>query len=216
MAMTPTPHLRCALQNLKPQLNPIRHYHAAATTTFHLQPRTHTRNPHHRPIFHIPSPRFASDTTTHPASTHPSASNPAASNPASIPPATPNTQSFTHQTPSTTSTTPSSHQPLTWNTYLLLRRSRRRFSLIASLLTASGTTAVGVTAIQANIDTLGATLGSMFGLDPIIMLVLATGLTGTAGWLVGPFVGEGVFRLLYRRQWGAMAAVSLHLLIAWL
>ena len=30
---------------------------------------------------------------------------------------------------------------------------------------------------------------------------------GGTGWLLGPFVGEGVFRAVYRREWGLMSVV---------
>lgn len=37
------------------------------------------------------------------------------------------------------------------------------------------------------------------------MLGAATFAAGGAGWLLGPFVGEGVFRVVYRKDWGGMA-----------
>lgn len=39
------------------------------------------------------------------------------------------------------------------------------------------------------------------------MLGAATLAAGGAGWLLGPFVGEGIFRVVYRKEWGGMAAV---------
>ncbi|KAL9022574.1 MAG: hypothetical protein Q9185_000284 [Variospora sp. 1 TL-2023] len=51
-----------------------------------------------------------------------------------------------------------------------------------------------------------ATLHSISGVDPIFMLALTAVAAGGAGWLLGPFVGEAAFRVVYRREWGRMAA----------
>ena len=48
----------------------------------------------------------------------------------------------------------------------------------------------------------------MFGLDPMVVLGLATGACGAVGWLLGPFVGNAVFGLWYRRFGGEIAVVS--------
>ncbi|KAI4131077.1 MAG: hypothetical protein LQ338_001398 [Usnochroma carphineum] len=224
MISTPTPALRCTLQSFKLQPTLLRSYHAS---TFHIHHQTQQRPTTHRPLppqapLTKPPPssalRFASDTCTHPASTHPGASSPAASNPAQVPPASTNPQSISStqstSTPQETQSPPASppepQQPptdtLTWNTYLSLRRSRRRYSLLASLLTSTSSTIAGLSLIQANMDALGSALGSVFGLDPIFMLGIATVATGGVGWLLGPFVGEGLFRVVHRREWGRMAA----------
>ncbi|KAL8640935.1 MAG: hypothetical protein Q9228_002194 [Teloschistes exilis] len=47
-------------------------------------------------------------------------------------------------------------------------------------------------------DPLGAWLNSLTGLDPILMLGVVTAGSGAVGWLLGPFVGEGVFRIVHR------------------
>ncbi|KAI4241910.1 MAG: hypothetical protein L6R40_004309 [Gallowayella cf. fulva] len=209
MATTPTLHLRCTLRSLNLQRPLFKPTHSRPS---HLQPQSQPQNlstppqpflrrpallPQTRPLTAL---RFASDTTTHPASTHSSASSPLASNPASIPAAA----AASPIPPSSNSTT------LTWNTYLSLRRLRRRYSLLASLLTSTSTTAIGLITIERNMDALGTMLGSIFGVDPIFMLGIATVATGGVGWLLGPFVGEGVFRMVYRREWGRMAEVSLY------
>ncbi|KAI4088719.1 MAG: hypothetical protein LQ344_005875 [Seirophora lacunosa] len=187
MISTPPPHLRCALQSFKLHPALTRQYHATTTPFLPSNP--------HRPLLHRPSPpttlRFASDTTTHPASTHPSASSPSASNPASVPPRKPS---------------PSPPSTLTWNTYLSLRRSRRTYSFLSSLLTCAGTTASAFYLISQHYDAMGATLHSISGVDPIFMLALSAVAAGGAGWLLGPFVGEAAFRVVYRREWGRMAA----------
>ncbi|KAL8767259.1 MAG: hypothetical protein Q9209_006185 [Squamulea sp. 1 TL-2023] len=225
MASPPTLHLRCALQSLKLQpslfitsrtdICHIQTRHQPSTCFFHTPSRP---SPQQKFLSQHPltSIRFASDTSTHPASTHPSASSPAASNPASVPPAStisPPTRSEAQEpsSPSTTNTNPnttpstSTSDTLTWNTYLSLRRLRRRYSLLASLLSSTTTTTLGIFTIDRNMDYLGSLLGNTFGVDPIFMLAAATIGAGGVGWLLGPFVGEGVFRGVYRREWGRMS-----------
>ncbi len=34
-----------------------------------------------------------------------------------------------------------------------------------------------------------------------------------AGWLMGPFLGNALFKVRYRQQWGQIAAVSFSLLL---
>ncbi|KAL8731527.1 MAG: hypothetical protein Q9166_003373 [cf. Caloplaca sp. 2 TL-2023] len=222
MATPPTLHLRFALQTLKFQPSLIGSSRASAP---HLTARQQISKrflstPSSRSIpqlkyLQFQSLRFASDTTTHPASTHPSASSAAASNPASIPAAStispPSrstaqepTSSNTNPSPSTSPTHPSSSSTsttttLTWNTYLTLRRLRRRYSLLASLLTSATTTGLGLIAIDRNMDYLGSILNSIFGVDPIFMLAIALVATGGVGWLLGPFVGEGKEKDFYAR-----------------
>ncbi|KAL8799978.1 MAG: hypothetical protein Q9200_007391 [Gallowayella weberi] len=215
MATPPTLHLRSALQTLKPQSSLFRTSHAASQTRRFTQLTTSKPSLRHRispsQQSSLPTLRFASDTSTQPASSHPSASSPAASNPASIPAASSlsSTASPSTKPPSNTpSPSPPNTNPLTWNTYLSLRRLRRRYSLLASLLTCTSTTTLGFITIERNMDALGSTLGGITGLDPIYMLAAATIATGGVGWLLGPFVGEGVFRGIYRREWWRMAEVN--------
>lgn len=86
---------------------------------------------------------------------------------------------------------------LSWNKYLQLRRTRRYYNLAASLGMSVCTTAGGVEILsQQNIEALGATF---FGLDPFILLGLATAGSGAVGWLIGPFVGNAVFGFIFRR-----------------
>lgn len=102
-----------------------------------------------------------------------------------------------------------SHLPqtttLTWNDYLALRKTRRRYNLVASIFTSLGTTSVGITVLsQQNFDQ----LGGLFGLDPFIVLGLATAGSGAVGWLLGPFVGNAVFGMVHRGVRGQIAEVS--------
>lgn len=59
------------------------------------------------------------------------------------------------------------------------------------------TTTGGISILsQQNLESLG---GGIFGLDPFIVLGLATAASGAVGWLIGPFVGNAVFGIIYRR-----------------
>ncbi|KAI4124422.1 MAG: hypothetical protein LQ347_005745 [Umbilicaria vellea] len=117
-----------------------------------------------------------------------------------------------HSTPSTSSTTASSSAassssdsvlPLTWNEFLRLRKVRRRFNLVASVSTATVTTLGGISILsQQDLEALS---GQVFGLDPFMVLGLATAGCGAVGWLIGPVLGGTVFGIWYRR-FGAQIA----------
>lgn len=95
---------------------------------------------------------------------------------------------------------------LDWNTFFKLRTSRRRYSLISSVLASMTSTAIGVQILSAqDIDQLGA---QVMGLDPFIVLGLATAACGALGWLVGPILGNTVWGLVYRQYRGGVAIVS--------
>lgn len=47
----------------------------------------------------------------------------------------------------------------------------------------------------------------MPGLDPFLLLGLATAGSGAIGWLLGPFVGNAVFGLSHRKLGAQIAAV---------
>jgi len=99
-----------------------------------------------------------------------------------------------HTAPSPSTST--SVEPLTWNRFLALRKTRRRISLVASILSAIGCTSVGIVVLSSQeVDSLGA---QMLGLDPIIVLGLSTVACGLVGWLIGPFFGNAVFNLWYK------------------
>lgn len=115
---------------------------------------------------------------------------------------------------STQASSPSSHPTSTantpvkldWNTFFQLRASRRKYSLISSVLAAFTTTTAGgqVLATQ-NLESLGA---QIMGFDPLIVLGLATAASGALGWLAGPFLGNGLWGLVYRKYRGAVAIVG--------
>ncbi|KAJ5115345.1 Mitochondrial import protein Pam17 [Penicillium alfredii] len=86
---------------------------------------------------------------------------------------------------------------LDWNSFFKLRASRRRYSLASSIASSLVTTTVGVQVLSSqDLESLGA---QVMGLDPFVVLGLATAACGAIGWLAGPFVGNGVWGLVYRR-----------------
>ncbi len=84
---------------------------------------------------------------------------------------------------------------LSWNEYLSLRRSRRRYNLVSSISTSACTTAAGLTALNQNFEY----VGSLVGLDPIFTLGIATVSSAGIGWLSGPILGSAMFNMLHRR-----------------
>lgn len=96
---------------------------------------------------------------------------------------------------------------LTWNRFLALRKTRRRLSLFCSIAAAIASTAVGGNLVLGyDLDSIGA---QTFGLDPIIVMGLSTVACGCVGWLLGPAIGDGVFRIVYRRIGRQIVEVSL-------
>lgn len=99
--------------------------------------------------------------------------------------------------------------PLDWNTFFKLRTSRRRYGLVSSIITSIASTAVGVQILSTqDLESLGA---QVMGLDPFVVLGLATAACGAVGWLAGPFLGNAIWGLIYRRYRGGVAVVSRHL-----
>ncbi|KAI9931433.1 hypothetical protein ASPWEDRAFT_37768 [Aspergillus wentii DTO 134E9] len=86
---------------------------------------------------------------------------------------------------------------LDWNSFFKLRASRRRYSLASSIATSLVSTTAGVQFLSTqDLEGLGA---QVMGLDPFVVLGMATAACGAAGWLVGPFVGNGVWGLVNRK-----------------
>ncbi|KAJ5874397.1 uncharacterized protein N7529_002827 [Penicillium soppii] len=86
---------------------------------------------------------------------------------------------------------------LDWDSFFKLRASRRRYSLASSIVTSLASTTAGVQVLSGqDLEALG---GAVMGLDPFVVLGLATAACGAAGWLVGPVVGNGVWGLVYRK-----------------
>lgn len=103
--------------------------------------------------------------------------------------------------------TPSSTTTLPWNQYFQLRKTRRYYNLAASVCTSFATTAAGISILSQ--QDLEALEGTVPGLDPFLLLGLATAGSGAVGWLLGPFVGNAVFGLLHRKLGAQIAAVRL-------
>ncbi|KAJ5702718.1 Presequence translocated-associated motor subunit pam17 [Penicillium malachiteum] len=96
-----------------------------------------------------------------------------------------------------TSATPKDDVKLDWNSFFKLRASRRRYSLASSVVSSLVSTTVGVQVLSSqDLESLGA---QVMGLDPFVVLGMATAACGAAGWLVGPVVGNGLWGLVYRR-----------------
>lgn len=95
---------------------------------------------------------------------------------------------------------------LDWDSFFKLRASRRRYSLASSIITSLVSTSVGVQVLAAqDLEALGT---QVMGLDPFVVLGLATAACGAVGWLMGPAVGNGVWGLVYRRYKPSVATVS--------
>ena len=118
------------------------------------------------------------------------------------------TQAEQHaQAQSSASSSASSSVLLDWNTFFNLRASRRRYTLLSSILASVGTTSVGITILATqNLETIGAQL---MGLDPIVVMVLGTASCGAVGWLAWPFLGNSIWRLIHRKYKDAFAIVSI-------
>lgn len=110
---------------------------------------------------------------------------------------------------STSNSTSSSAAPpdhLDWNTFFALRKTRRRYALASSVLTSASTTMAGISILsQQDIDAIGT---QVFGLDPIVVLGLATAGFGAVGWLLGPVFGNAAFNLVNQRYRAQIAKVG--------
>lgn len=117
-----------------------------------------------------------------------------------------------NSTSTSSSPTPSSSPKagdvyLDWNSFFKLRASRRRYSLASSILSSIATTVVGVQILSTqDLENLGA---QAMGLDPLVVLGLATAACGAVGWLVGPFLGNAIWGLIYRQYKPAVQVVRL-------
>ncbi|KAJ5648733.1 Presequence translocated-associated motor subunit pam17 [Penicillium lividum] len=86
---------------------------------------------------------------------------------------------------------------LDWNSFFKLRASRRRYSLASSIATSLVSTTAGVQILSSqDLESLGA---QVMGLDPFVVMGMATAACGAVGWLLGPIVGNGLWGLVYRR-----------------
>ncbi|GAA5910288.1 hypothetical protein JCM6882_003240 [Rhodosporidiobolus microsporus] len=90
-----------------------------------------------------------------------------------------------------------------WPTYLALRKSQRLYGLIASI----PTTFIGFSVGAGYFATLESDPGqTIMGVEPVYAYAGATlGCVGL-GWLAGPSVGNGIWRLVHRKVVTAMEA----------
>ncbi|KAI2966980.1 hypothetical protein CBS147323_5204 [Aspergillus niger] len=71
---------------------------------------------------------------------------------------------------------------LDWDSFFKLRASRRRYSLASSIVSSLFTTVIGVQVLSTqDLESLGA---QVMGLDPFVVLGMATAACGAAGWLI--------------------------------
>lgn len=93
-------------------------------------------------------------------------------------------------------------QTLDWDSFLRLRRLKRRYNLVSSIFTSIVGTSIGMGYLaNKEIDV----TQSVMGMDPLILFGLATMSCSAAGWLAGPAIGGQVFGLMNRR-WTAQIA----------
>ncbi|KAI0120241.1 Pam17-domain-containing protein [Hypoxylon sp. NC0597] len=80
--------------------------------------------------------------------------------------------------------------PLDWNTFFILRKTRRRFQLVSSIFTmAVGGTAGAMLLINMDMDW----LLTKVPMDPFIALGIMTMSFAGLGWLAGPSLGSALF-----------------------
>ena len=96
---------------------------------------------------------------------------------------------------------------LTWDDFLKLRKTRRYISLVSSIGTAVGSTAIAVP-IMAQYEVENQ-IAALTGLDPFIGIGLTITAIGGVGWLLGPFVGNAAFGIWKSSLRGEIARVSL-------
>ena len=101
---------------------------------------------------------------------------------------------------------PPAAAPLDWDSFLRLRKLRRRYNLASSIFTSFAGTTIG-TSYLANKEIDMTQL--IMGLDPLIVFGLATMSFGAAGWLAGPALGGAVFNMAKRKYTDQIAVVSL-------
>ena len=110
-------------------------------------------------------------------------------------------------TPSTNIPSTPTTATLTWTDFFALRKRRRITNLITSSATGALTLFVGAAFMSGtDIADMGA---RKFGSDPIIFAGLLTAACGSLGWLAGPFIGNGVWRIANRGRVEVFNLVSL-------
>ncbi|KAK6509018.1 TIM23 complex component [Arthrobotrys musiformis] len=99
--------------------------------------------------------------------------------------------------PSSTATTTSN--PLDWNTFLKLRKQKRRYNLAGSIVCSMLTSTIGLNILGTQeIDP----SKMIWGLDPLMVLGIGLIACGATGWLIGPVAGTQAFKVANRRWMG--------------
>ncbi|EPS39356.1 hypothetical protein H072_6840 [Dactylellina haptotyla CBS 200.50] len=87
-------------------------------------------------------------------------------------------------------------QALDWNSFLKLRKQKRRYNLAGSIFCSMVTTTVGLNILGTQeIDP----SKMIYGLDPLMVLGFGLIACGATGWLIGPVAGTQAFKLMNRR-----------------
>ncbi|KAF2757231.1 mitochondrial import protein Pam17, partial [Pseudovirgaria hyperparasitica] len=95
-------------------------------------------------------------------------------------------------------------EPLTWNRFLALRKTRRRFSLGSSIICAVLTLGIGGSQLL-NTDADNA-IAAALGTEPMLVWGLSSVVLVAVGWLLGPAFGNGIFKMRYSKHRSAMDA----------
>ncbi|KAH0611462.1 uncharacterized protein H6S33_010727 [Morchella sextelata] len=90
---------------------------------------------------------------------------------------------------------------LDWDSFLRLRKVRRRYNLVSSIFSSLLGTSAGVGYLaNKEIDP----TQMIMGMDPLIMFGLATISCGAAGWLAGPVLGSSAFGIMNKKNLAAI------------
>ncbi|KAF3916809.1 hypothetical protein ABW20_dc0108868 [Dactylellina cionopaga] len=95
-----------------------------------------------------------------------------------------------------TASSPPSTSMLDWNSFLKLRKQKRRFNLAGSIFCSIVTSTIGINIL----GTLEIDPSKMiWGLDPLMALGVGLIASGATGWLIGPVAGTQAFKFMNRR-----------------
>jgi len=86
--------------------------------------------------------------------------------------------------------------PLDWNTFFKLRKTRRVWQQVFSVVMALSGSAGGAIVLSSGV---AESLVSQLPLDPLISLGLMTASFGALGWLAGPSIGTAIFNAIKRK-----------------
>ncbi|KAF8428100.1 mitochondrial import protein Pam17, partial [Tirmania nivea] len=99
-------------------------------------------------------------------------------------------------TPITNSTVSTQPELISWEQFFNLRRTRRQYHRVCSIISALLATGAGA-GYLGNIEV--DTMPALFGLDMLTLFGLAIVGCGALGWLMGPAVGGILFKVMNRK-----------------